>query len=54
MKRWTRVLVSVALLTVCACLICRAYRREPLAVFGGGRDNGAVTVTALIENLLKE
>ena len=36
MKRWTRVLLSVALLTVCACLICRAYRREPLLYSAAG------------------
>lgn len=54
MKRWTRFLLSAAILAVCACLVWRAYRREPLAVFGGGREGGAVTVTALIEDWIKE
>ena len=35
MKRWTRFLLSAAILAVCACLVWRAYHREPLAVFGG-------------------
>ena len=54
MKRGTRFLLSAAILAVCACLVWRAYHREPLAVFGGGREDGAVTVTALIEDWIKE